>query len=273
MASRHAPSRLRTALAIAVGLASLAGVARAQVGAMPRREEAIRVPAKVEPVLRAIDESGHAPPGHAGGGDYHNSGRRGEQLLPKVDRDGDPIAYRTWDVNPSGPGRSRGAERLVTGSDGSAYYTPDDYRTFATVRNPARSTHDGPDHARTSPPPPDREPPRPAPSNRNAPAPGNAVVALDPKTAARVDPVVDYIVAHHDPMPGYVGGRDYRNLGLDGGTVLPRFDDRGRPIRYREWDVNRKIAGRNRGAERIVTGSDGRVYYTRDHYATFLRIR
>jgi guanyl-specific ribonuclease Sa len=262
-------SRLRTALAIALALASMAGTARAQAARRPE----VRVPARVEAVLRAIDESGQAPPGHVGGGDYHNSGRRGEQLLPRVDRDGDAIVYRTWDVNASGPGRGRGAERLVTGSDGSAYYSPDDYRTFATVRNPARSTHDGPDHARTSPPPTDREPPRSPPSNRNAPAPGNAVVALDPKTAARVDPVVAYVLAHGDPPEGYVGGRDYRNLGLDGGTVLPRFDDRGRPVRYREWDVNRKVPGRNRGAERVVTGSDGRVYYTRDHYATFQRIR
>ncbi|HEY2154103.1 MAG TPA: ribonuclease domain-containing protein [Isosphaeraceae bacterium] len=274
MPSRPAFSRLRTALAIALALASLPAAARAQaVGTMPRRERLVVIPATVEAVLRAIDESGQAPPGHVGGGPYHNSGRQGEQLLPKIDRDGDPIAYRTWDVNASGAGRGRGAERLVTGSDGSAYYSPDDYRTFATVRNPARSSHDGPDHARTFPPAPDREPPRPPPSNRDAPAPGNAVVALDPKTAARVNPVVDYVLAHGEPPPGYVGGREYRNLGLDGGAVLPRFDDRGRPIRYREWDVNPKVPGRNRGAERIVSGSDGRVYYTRDHYMTFGRIR
>lgn len=266
-------------LAILLTLAGLAipAAARAQVGTMPRRErrqeEATRVPAKVEAVLKAIDETGQAPPGYIGGGPYHNSGRKGEQLLPKVDREGDPIAYRVWDVNPEVAGRGRGAERLVTGSDDSAYYTPDDYRTFAAIRNPARSTHDGPDHARTPPPPPGREPPRSSPSNRNAPAPGNSVVALDPKTAARVKPVVDHVLAHDAPLPGYVGGREFRNLGLDGGAVLPRFDDRGRPIRYREWDVNRQVPGRNRGAERIVTGSDGRVYYTKDHYATFVRIR
>ena len=242
---------------------------------MPREGRRVEIPAQVEAVLKAIDATDKPPPGYLGGGEYRNSGRRGEQLLPRVDREGDPIAYRTWDIHPSGPGRGRGAERLVTGSDGSAYYTPDDYRTFVAVRNPARSTHDGPDHARTpAPPPPGREPPRASPSNRNAPAPGNAgVVALDPRTAARVNPVVDYILAHDAPMPEHVGGREYRNLGLDGGAVLPRSDDRGRPIRYREWDVNKKVQGRNRGAERLVTGSDGRVYYTNDHYATFRRIR
>lgn len=276
MARRPTSSRRRTTLAILLALAGLAvtaAAARAQVGAMPREGRRFAIPAAVEAVLRAIDETGQAPPGHLGGGEYHNSGRRGEQILPRVDRDGDPIAYRTWDVHKAAPGR-RGAERLVTGSDGSAYYTPDDYRTFATVRNPARSTHDGPDHARTpAPPPPDREPPRSALPNRNAPAPGNGVVALDPKTAAKVKPVHDYVLAHDAPPPEHVGGREYRNLGLDGGAVLPRLDDRGRPIRYREWDVNKKVPGRNRGAERLVTGSDGRAYYTDDHYNTFRRIR
>jgi guanyl-specific ribonuclease Sa len=248
------------AMTLTIGLALLfaPGSIRAQA---ERRPE---VPAKVEPVLRAIDETGRAPAGHVGGGEYHNSGRRGEQVLPKVDREGDAIAYRTWDVNPSGPGRSRGAERLVTGSDGSAYYSPNDYTTFVAVRNPARSTHAGADHAR------EPSPPEPKKQDRTT---GLPVVKLDPRTAARVDPVVDSILAHDAPPPEHIGGRDFRNLGLDGGMVLPRSDERGRPVRYREWDVNRRVPGRNRGAERIVTGGDGRVYYTRDHYATFQRIR
>jgi guanyl-specific ribonuclease Sa len=155
----------------------------------------------------------------------------------------------------------------VTGSDGSAYYSPDDYATFLAVRNPARSTHAGPDHA--------REPSPPASNANGAPRsnPDWPVVRLDQRTAAKVDPVVAYVLARGEPMPEYVGGREFRNLGLDGGAVLPRTDDRGRPIRYREWDVNRKVPGRNRGAERLITGSDGRVYYTRDHYETFQRIR
>jgi guanyl-specific ribonuclease Sa len=86
-------------------------------------------------------------------------------------------------------------------------------------------------------------------------------------------PVLEYVLAHGEPMPDYVGGREYRNLGLDNGQILPRTDAQGRAIRYREWDVNRKVPGRNRGAERLITGSDGRAYYTNDHYATFRRIR
>jgi hypothetical protein len=161
------------------------------------QEVRLNVPAKVEAVLRTIDETGHAPRGYIGGRPYENHARRGEQPLPRVDRDGDPITYLTWDVNPEIPGRSRGAERLVTGSDGSAYYTPDDYKVFATVRNPSRSHHGGSDHPR-------EEPSRPAAKSRNVDLP---VVELDPRTAAKVNPVLAYVLAHGEPMPDYVGGR------------------------------------------------------------------
>lgn len=43
------------------------------------------------------------------------------------------------------------------------------------------------------------------------------------------------------PLPGYVGGRDFQNRE----RRLPRG-------RYREYDVNPKIQGRSRDAERIV---------------------
>ncbi|ADG98678.1 guanine-specific ribonuclease N1 and T1 [Segniliparus rotundus DSM 44985] len=68
--------------------------------------------------------------------------------------------------------------------------------------------------------------------------------------------------------------------GTRGGTVwqnregrLPAEDDQGRRIVYREWDVNDKIQGRNRDAERIITGSDHSAWYTGDHYRTFERMR
>lgn len=44
-------------------------------------------------------------------------------------------------------------------------------------------------------------------------------------------------------------------------------------IEYREWDVRAKAEGRNRGAERLVTGNDGRVWYTADHYRTFTEVK
>jgi guanyl-specific ribonuclease Sa len=92
------------------------------------------VPEKVIKVLRSIDKHARAPEGYEGGRIFHNSARNGEQPLPHTDADGRPIAYREWDVNPKTPGVNRGAERLVTGSDGSAYYTADHYRTFIKIR-------------------------------------------------------------------------------------------------------------------------------------------
>jgi hypothetical protein len=43
------------------------------------------------------------------------------------------------------------------------------------------------------------------------------------------------------------------------------------PILRAEWDVNQYVKGVNRGAERIVLGSDGGRYYTSNHYQTFTK--
>jgi len=46
------------------------------------------------------------------------------------------LHYREWDVNPYVKGVDRGMERLVTGSDGSAYFTSDHFDGFMLVRVP-----------------------------------------------------------------------------------------------------------------------------------------
>jgi len=88
---------------------------------------------KVLAVLEVIDRTGQAPPGYRGGEQFMNDGRGGGQVLPRRDARGEPITYREWDVNPY-TGANRGAERLVTGSDGSAWYTSDHYNTFVRIR-------------------------------------------------------------------------------------------------------------------------------------------
>jgi len=61
-------------------------------------------------------------------------------------------------------------------------------------------------------------------------------------------------------LPGYIGGRVFQNRE----RRLPRGH-------YREYDVNPKIRGRARDAERIVIEQDsGKAYYTGDHYRTFI---
>lgn len=65
---------------------------------------------------------------------------------------------------------------------------------------------------------------------------------------------------HGEPVPGYVGGREFQNR-----------EHRLPPGRYREYDVNPRIRGRSRGAERIVIEQDtGVAYYTGNHYRTFM---
>ena len=60
-------------------------------------------------------------------------------------------------------------------------------------------------------------------------------------------------------LPGYIGGGVFQNRE----RRLPRGH-------YREYDVNPKIRGRSRDAERIVIDQDtGKAYYTADHYLTF----
>ncbi|WP_455242798.1 ribonuclease domain-containing protein [Petrachloros mirabilis] len=65
---------------------------------------------------------------------------------------------------------------------------------------------------------------------------------------------------HGIPLPGYVGGREFRNRE----RRLPHG-------RYREYDVNRKVPGRSRDAERLVIEQNsGKAYYSGDHYQTFI---
>ena len=62
-----------------------------------------------------------------------------------------------------------------------------------------------------------------------------------------------------EPLAGYVGGKVFQNRE----RRLPRG-------RYKEYDVNRKVPGRPRDAERLVIEQDtGKAYYTDDHYRTF----
>lgn len=82
--------------------------------------------------------------------------------------------------------------------------------------------------------------------------------------------VLDRVTQKGAPFPGYKGGGKFDNSGT--GMVLPRSNADG-PITYRKWDVNPYIKGQNRGPERLVTGSEGSAYSTRDHYESFVKIR
>ncbi len=110
-----------------------------------------------------------------------------------------------------------------------------------------------------------------------APPPAVAVKPAVPKPAAprakgvpeKALKVLEHVDAHREPMANYEGGRTFGNYE----RRLPQTDAQGRRLRYREWDVNPLVPGRNRGTERLITGSDGSAYYTDDHYNSFKKIR
>ncbi|MGF6907422.1 ribonuclease domain-containing protein [Fusobacterium sp. PH5-44] len=54
---------------------------------------------------------------------------------------------------------------------------------------------------------------------------------------------------------------------------LPEKDEDGNEIIYREHDVHNKIQRKGKGAERFVTGSDGKIYYTDTDYQGFIRVK
>ena len=75
-----------------------------------------------------------------------------------------------------------------------------------------------------------------------------------------------YVRSHNGEAPsGFKGGDAFKNFELR----LPTSDNNGNLIQYWEYDVNPFVKGVNRGAERLVLGSDGNSYMTIDHYTSF----
>lgn len=107
----------------------------ARPGTSTAAAAATSVPPRVTKTLARIDAGAWPPadaPGTKGGTNFGNY----EGHLPTKTASGKRITYTEWDVNRREPGRSRDAERIVTGSDGSAWYTADHYNTFVRIRGP-----------------------------------------------------------------------------------------------------------------------------------------
>lgn len=111
--------------------------------------------------------------------------------------------------------------------------------------------------------------PLPLPVERDSTVPRAPAVRTSKQEAIppKVWEVLDYIRTNNRAPKGYVGGRKFGNYE----SRLPKMNRQGQRIEYREWDVNPKQA--NRGAERLVTGSDDRAWYTRDHYNSFIEVK
>jgi hypothetical protein len=63
----------------------------------------------------------------------------------------------------------------------------------------------------------------------------------------------------------YAGGRVFNNGAQPDHNKLPYMGGQT----YQEWDIHPCVVGQNRGGDRIVTSSDGKVYFSNDHYANF----
>lgn len=127
---------LRTAVLLAggEGCGDLTDAASEADEAADIAEGVASTPQRALDTLDTIDETGAPPAGYRGGSTFQNDGRGGGEVLPRTGPDGSAITYQEWDVNPYTPGVNRGAERLVTGSDGSVYWTDDHYGTFTRIR-------------------------------------------------------------------------------------------------------------------------------------------
>lgn len=88
-----------------------------------------QAPDYVLKVLAYVKKNDRAPEGFVGGRTFENR----EKRLMKQDAQGRNIKYREWDVHPKVQGQNRGPERLITGSDQSAWYTSDHYKTFVRL--------------------------------------------------------------------------------------------------------------------------------------------
>jgi len=97
----------------------------------------------------------------------------------------------------------------------------------------------------------------------------DALKQINPNVPQKAIVVLKYIKEHQEAPEGYVGGRTFGNYE----NQLPKIDASGNKIKYREWDIHPKVEGKNRGAQRVVTGSDGRAWFTADHYNTFIEIK
>lgn len=104
--------------------------------AITKKATEIRVPQEARRVLAEIRKRRGAPPkDYAGQAKYKNEARPFTERLPTHDVTG-PITYKEYDVLPKSKikGVDRGKHRIVIGSNGRAYYTPNHYATFKEIK-------------------------------------------------------------------------------------------------------------------------------------------
>ncbi|WP_420911921.1 ribonuclease domain-containing protein [Listeria aquatica] len=94
------------------------------------------LPKNVEDSYRKYDKNGWKGnvEGQTAGTKAGKTYRNGDEKLPSIDKNGEKIKYKEFDVNDKLPDSNRDSERFVKGSDGSIYYTDDHYKNFVKVK-------------------------------------------------------------------------------------------------------------------------------------------
>ena len=96
--------------------------------------------------------------------------------------------------------------------------------------------------------------------------------------------VADYLHIYGHLPGNFITKKDAQALGWPGGDLWKYAPGKSiggdyfgnyegllpKEARYHECDVN--YAGGSRGAERVIYGDDGSIYYTDDHYASFTQL-
>ena len=95
------------------------------------------------------------------------------------------------------------------------------------------------------------------------------ILNVSKKIPTKATDTLAHIKKTGNPPYKVKGGKTFKNDGREGSQLLPNEDASGNPITYKTYDGNPKQTWVNLGTERIVIGSDGKAYYTDDHYKTF----
>ncbi|GGF37087.1 hypothetical protein GCM10011519_08230 [Marmoricola endophyticus] len=101
------------------------------------------------------------------------------------------------------------------------------------------------------------------------------------RSDAPVPPPAAFEAWHHISRHGgatplrFRGNKVYANQPTKKGgeARFPAFEPDGQSISYKEYDIQAKRRGDPRPGDRLLTGSDGSLWYTDDHYRTGVRIR
>ncbi len=167
----------------------------------------------------------------------------------------------------------RGEKRIVWSDDFDIYYTDDYYKTFVKL-------YDSPGGTVSS------QTPEPDPVPPVTPAPISEAEVAEDGIYDTADEVALYLISYHHLPSNYMTKKEARKLGWSGGAlnqvaegkciggdvygnyegILPEISGN-----YYECDID-TINSKRRGEKRLIWSDDWDIYYTEDHYETFVQL-